>query len=161
MHIYTSLVQYRISMRLQYYPRDVQTIYLLGPYRIFMHLYVPWAVQDFHASIRPLGHIRFTCIYTSLGPYRIFMHLYVPWAIQDLHASICPQGASGGQYGLIFFANFILYEGCITVGGVYYYVLCRIQDISPCLIHHKNLCRPLTVNLTALPLRTTSAKKRK
>ena len=107
MHIYTPLVQYRISMRLQYCPRDVQTIY------------VPWAIQDFHASIRPLGHIGFTCIYTPLGPYRIFMHLYVPWAIQDLHASIRPQGASGGQYGLIFFANFILYEGCITVGGVY------------------------------------------
>ena len=106
----------------------------LGPYRIFMHLYVPWAIQvnmhlyvpwaiyDFHASIPPLGHIGFTCIYTSLGPYRIFRHLYVPWAIQDLHASIRPQGASGGQYGLIVFSNFILYEGCITVGGVYIYI---------------------------------------
>merc|ERR1712032_871003 len=34
------------------------------------HLYVPCAVQDFHASIRPLGHIGFTCIYTSLGSFR-------------------------------------------------------------------------------------------
>ena len=51
------------------------------------------------------------------------MHLYVPRAIQDLHASICPQGAPAGQYGLICFANFIRYEGCITVGGVYYDIL--------------------------------------
>ena len=58
MHIYTSLGQYRICMRLQYCPRDVQTIY------------VPWAIYDFHASIRPLGHIRFACIYTSLGSFR-------------------------------------------------------------------------------------------
>ena len=80
-------------------------------------------------SIRPLGSTGCPCVYniaqgtyrlyTSLGPYRIFMHLYVPRAIQDLHASICPQGAPAGQYGLIFFANFIRYEGCITVGGVY------------------------------------------
>ena len=32
----------------------------LGPYKIFMHLYVPW----------PLGSIGFTCIYTSLGSFR-------------------------------------------------------------------------------------------
>ena len=53
----------------------------LGPYRMFMHPYVPWAVWDLHAAIRPLGRIGFSCIYMSLGPYRIFMHLYVPWAI--------------------------------------------------------------------------------
>ena len=49
-------------------------------------MYVPWAIQDVHASIilpkghidsiRPLGHIGFLCICTSLGPYRIYMHLY-------------------------------------------------------------------------------------
>ena len=54
-----------------------------------------WAIQDFHASIRPLGHTGFSCIYTSLGPYRIFMHLYAPWAIQDFHASIRPLGYTG------------------------------------------------------------------
>ena len=57
------------------------------------YLYVPWAVQDVHASIVlpkghidsicPLGHIGFSCIYTSLGPYRIYMHLYVPRELQQ------------------------------------------------------------------------------
>ena len=56
-------------------------------------IYVPWAVQDVHASIElpkghidsicPLGHIGFSCIYTSLGPYRIYMHLYVPRELQQ------------------------------------------------------------------------------
>ena len=97
-------------------------------------------------SIRPLGNTGFPCVYsisqgtyrlyTSLGPYKIFMHLYVPWAIQDLHASIRSQGASGGQYGniwqygLIYFANFILYEGCITVGGVYLYIIMYLHIYS-------------------------------
>ena len=60
-----------------------------------MHLYVPWAIQDLHASIRPLGRIGFSGIYTSLGPYRIYMHLYVPWAVQDFQASIRPLGHIG------------------------------------------------------------------
>ena len=60
-----------------------------------MHLYVPWDIQDYHASICPLGHIGFSCIYMSLGTYRIFMHLYVPWDIQDFHVSICPLGHIG------------------------------------------------------------------
>ena len=34
-------------------------------------------------SICPLGHIGFSCIYTSLGPYRIYMHLYVPRELQQ------------------------------------------------------------------------------
>ena len=120
MHIYTSFGQYRISMCLQYCPKDVQTTY------------VPWAIQDFHASIvRPLGRIGYSCIHTSLGPYRIYMQLYVPWAVQDFHASIRPLGHIGftciytslGPYRRPIwpdiFANFILYKGCITVGGVY------------------------------------------
>ena len=71
------------TLTLLYIPRTIQDFHA--------HLYVPCAIQDFHASlvlpkgridyIRPLGHIGFSCIYTSLGPYRIYMHLYVPWAV--------------------------------------------------------------------------------
>ena len=56
---------------------------------------------------------------SSLWPYRIYMK----------NASIRPSGASAGQYGLIFFANFIRYEGCITVGGVYK-AICRMDWIG-------------------------------
>ena len=71
------------TLTLLYIPRTIQDFHA--------HLYVPCAIQDFHASlvlpkgridyIRPLGHIGFSCIYTSLRPYRIYMHLYVPWAV--------------------------------------------------------------------------------
>ena len=88
------------TLTLLYIPRTIQDFHA--------HLYVPCAIQDFHASIvlpkgridyiRPLGHIGFSCIYTSLGPYRIYMYLY------------------------------ILYEGCITVGGVYIDILCILKS---------------------------------
>ena len=50
----------------------------LGQYRIYMHLYVPWAIKDLRASICPMGNTGFTCIYMSLGQYGIYMFLYCP-----------------------------------------------------------------------------------
>ena len=73
------------ALTLLFIPRTIQDFHA--------HLYAPCAIQDFHASIvlpkgcidyiRPLGHIGFSCIYTSLGPYRIYMHLYVPRELQE------------------------------------------------------------------------------
>ena len=35
-----------------------------------------WHFYKSLGQYRILGHIGFSCIYTSLGPYRIYMHLY-------------------------------------------------------------------------------------
>ena len=83
--MHAQITQYTCTATLWHIPRTIQDFHA--------HLYVPWAIQDLHGFIvlpkgridyiRPLGHIWFSCIYTSLGPYKICMHLYVPRELQE------------------------------------------------------------------------------
>ena len=76
-------------------------------YHLIMMLSQPWSSHQ----LQPFLWNRLICVYCEF-----YMHLY-----------------SAGQYGLTFFAKFIRYEGCITVGGIYIDIwICAIMLLS----HH-------------------------